>query len=425
MYRQSHRSCRTGGRGVAVLLTAALLALTTLPALPVAAAEVLNRVVIRVNDRIATLYDYETRATELSQQIMRSELPLSERRQRIAEVPEQVFQELFQEMLLLSRADQAGIVFTEAELAEQTGRIQQSYGISSEEEFQQALTSQGLSERGFREQMERGMRIQELVGREVRGKLDVGEDLAREYYRDHPEAFTAPQRLRLREVVVLEDGALSADERRQRAEDIRQRRVAGEDLESLVEDGVTSGVIDLGWVTARDLADELEAAVWDFQAGAVSAPVDGRGGVHVLEVLEREEEGLRPFNEVADEARNRAGGTAFQEAMETYLEDLERASYIRLDPPPEAAGFRRLGTNALPVPPAVGAPAANTEAEAEADAEAAVAEDGLDPAPLTPTEAEVAQPDQASAPSLTVDPADEPPSPADLLEPEIDNDGNR
>jgi|GEM_PF-676838 len=418
------------GRGSAFravpLLTAALLALTCLPALPSGAEEVLNRVVIRVNDRISTLHDYEQRVADLTSQISNSELPLSERRQRIAQVPEQVFQELFQELLLLSRADQAGIVFTEAELDEQTARLRESYGINSEDEFRQALEIQGLDERSFREQMESGMRIQELLRREVRGELDVGEDLAREYYRDNPEEFITPQRLNLRDVVVLEDSGLDAEARRQRAEEIRQRRLAGEELDDLVEDGVTSGVIDLGWVNARELADELEAVVWDLQPGEVSQPVEGRGGLHVLEVVERQEEGLRPFNDVADDAENRAGAIAFQDAMETYVEDLERESYVVLEPPAAAEGFRRLGTEAMPVPPAM-APRAAAAAATENQVEDEVSADGMEPEALSPLEEEGAQPlpdDEAAADPDDLAPGPltgQDPSPADQPPPDRDN----
>ena len=350
---QTHRRTRF------VAALAALL--VVLPAVHAGAQEVLNRVVIRVNDRIATLHDYDKRVSDLTEQITRSDLPLTQRRQRIVQVPEQVFQEMFQELLLLSRADQAGIIYSEAELDEQAERMKANFGITTEEQFQQALASQNLTQRGFREQMETGMRIQELVGREVRSQIDTSEDLAREYYRDHPEQFTTPRRLHLREVVVLEDGALGPDERQARAAEIRSRAAAGTDLASLTEEGVTSGVIDLGWVTARELADELEAAVWELGAGEVSQPVAGRGGIHVLQVVERQEEGLRPFNEVAEDATNRAGAIEFQSLMEQYLEDLEAESYVRVDPPPEAADFRRLGGEALPVPPGVGPAAAAAE----------------------------------------------------------------
>ncbi len=355
-------------------IAAALLTAVLAAAAP--AQELVNRVVIRVNDRIATLHDYQERVAERVEQISLTDRPLADRRGAIAEAPEQVYNEMLQELLLLSRADQAGIVYTEDEIDAQVVRIRESYGIESDEQFSQALASQRLDERGFREQVVTGMRIQDLLGREVRSQLDVGEELARAFYRDHPEVFMAPQRLRLRELVVLDDSALAADERLALAQSLRDDLAAGDGVVEArlgsLEAGTVSSLIDLGWVTGGDLAPEIQAAVWELQPGAVSAPTEGRGGLHVVQVLEREEERLRPFAEVAEEAENRAGGIAFNEAMREYMQKLERQSYVDLAPPPEAADFRSTTPEALP---ALAQPAAGAETEAELEAEAAAAPD--------------------------------------------------
>jgi len=399
---------RTRPSLAATLAAAVLAVVLVVPAM--AADEVVNRVVLRVNDRIATLYDYQQRVADLTEQIARADLPLAQRRQRISEVPEQVYNELLQELLLLSRADQAGIVYTDDEVDAQLKRIRDGYGISTDEEFRQALASQGLDERSFREQVVTGMRIQELLGREVRSKLDVGEDLARAYYRDHPEVFMAPQRLRLRELVVLDDSSLSAEQRAELARSIRDELAGGRAAEELVEEyadqGSVSNLIDLGWVAGGDLAPEIQQAVWDLQPNQVSEPIPGRGGLHIVQVLEREDEALKPFADVSEEAERRATGIAFNEKLGDYLQKLERQSYVDLSPPPEAADFRRVVPDAIPVPPAAteGAGADDVAVDATPDApvpEAPVPEAAPGTAPST-------APSTASAP-----PAGELPPPPD------------
>lgn len=346
---------------------AALAAAVLLAAAPAPAQEMVNRVVIRVNDRIATLYDYQQRVAERIDAISRSERPLAERREAIALTPEQVYSEMLQELLLLSRADQAGIVYAEDEIDAQVERIRESYGIESEAEFRQALASQNLGEREFREQVLTGMRIQELLGREVRSQLDVGEELARAFYRDNPEAFMAPQRMRLREVVVLDESPLTTEERLALARSLREELAAGRAVEELVEPhreaGTVSGVADLGWVAGGDLAPEIQAAVWELGPNEVSEPIEGRGGIHVVQVVEREEEGLRGFADVAEEAERRASNVAFAEAMQDYMQKLERQSYVDLTPPPEAEGFRTTTPGELPAiaQPAPEVPAAEPE----------------------------------------------------------------
>lgn len=348
-------------------------------ALPLGAEELLNRVVLRVNDRIATLHDYRERLESLQADLSRAEnVPLAVRRQRIAELPEQVYANLLQELLFLSRADQLGIVFTEEEVDQQVQRVRQRYGMESDEEFRQAMAQSGMSEREFREQIRTSMRINELLAREVRQQIDVDEELARIYYRDHPEQFMTPQRMRLRELVVLDDSGLSEEQRLEVARSIRAELLEGRALdevadavaEELGDDGATSDVIDVGWVTAGDLAEELQQAVWDLQPEEVSEPVASRGGLHVVQVAERQDEGLLPFNDVADQALQRAGEEIYQEKMQEYMAELERQSYVVFDPPPGAEDFR----SATGQPPAElaaappddeGAAAEPSEAEAE------------------------------------------------------------
>lgn len=365
-------------RAVERFVTTALGALLLVTcAAATASAQNLNRVVIQVNDRIATLHDYQTRLEDFRRELAADQrLPLAERRQRMEELPDVVFSGLLDELLLLARADQMSVVFTEEEVDARLAQVRERYGFESDEEFAAALAQTGAELRKFREQMRLQMRINEVMAREVRNQIDVGEELARVYYRDHPEAFMAPRRLRLREVVVLEDGGLDAAARLQLAAAIRSDAAGGRTLEEIAaehqEAGHTSGVIELGWVSAGDLAAELEAAVWELPPGGVSEPVASRGGLHVLKVVERQEEGLRPFNEVAEQARMQAANVAFAERAEAYLKQLEEQSYVRTAPPPEAADFRR-ARGQLPEEPTLPATAAR-------DGEAAAGEDPGDEA---------------------------------------------
>ena len=309
-------------------------------------APVVNKMVLRVNDRIATLYDYQVRLAEAERELLRrTDLPLADRRQLAAALPERVFADLYQESLLLSRADQLGVVFSEEQVDQQLAAMQERYGFADLAEFEAALAQSNLTLREFREQLRTNMRISDVTSREVRSRIAVDEELARRFYRDNAERFTEPRRLQVREVIVLEREGQSGEERSELAAAIRGELAGGGDLAELVatyrDRELTSDVIDHGWVGPGDLAAELEGAVWELAPGELSPPVASRGGLHILEVVDRREAGLRPFAEVADQVREVATQSAFIEEMATYLDELEEEAYIRLDPPPGAEGFRR------------------------------------------------------------------------------------
>ena len=302
-------------------------------------------VVLRVNDRISTTWDYQSRRAEKIQMIQAAESLPQERKQRmLANVGVSTMDDMFEEMLMLSRADQIGIRVTEADLDRGVAATRENNGIETDEQFAQALQSSGMTMEKFRQNLSRTMLVQKLMGEEVHPRITLEEEDLRRYYQNHTDKFQEPERLRLDEVVVLSSSGLPEDELTKVAEDIRQKVDAGGSLSEVVEalaaDGVTSNAVELGWVEIGDLDPELEQAVWSLQAGEVSAPVAGRGGLHVLVVAEREEARLLSFAEVEQQIRATEGERLLGSEMQRYLEELETAAYVVVNPPPDAVGFR-------------------------------------------------------------------------------------
>ena len=331
------------------LLALPLLALLLLPV--ALRAELVNKVVLRVNDQIATLYDYEQRRSGMAQEILRQQdLSDEERRQLMSQVGELAFKDMFEELLIESRAEQLGVEVAEGQIDQQVGQMKQNFGIQTDEQFAQALAQSGMTEPQLRERLRRDLRAREVMGREVQSRIQLDEDDLRRLYQKNREEFRQPEQLQLREVVVLEEGGLpTADERAAVAAEIRQAVAGGKPLADVVAEhaqkGHTSNVIDIGWVSPGDLDPGLESAVWKLTPGTLTEPVAGRGGLHLLEVVERRDARIPAFAEVQEQIRMREQRRRMQDEVASYMAELEKKSLIVAEPPPGAEGFRRfLGT---------------------------------------------------------------------------------
>lgn len=314
-------------------------------AAPVAVrAEVVDRIVLRVNDRIATLSDYEKRRNETLAQINERNLPPEERSKALNALGGRVYRDMFEELLLLSRADQVRANPTDEEIDAELGRIRERFGIASDDQFAAALAQQGMTLTGYREQLRNQLRIREVVYKEIQGTIKLEEDDLRRYYRAHQEEFRIPARRRIREIVVLDREGVPASEQNRRAAEIAAQISAGKVLDQIAEElqpvGITSAVIDLEWVEAGELAAELEKAVWELPTGGVSAPIPSRGGLHIVQIVERQEPGLMAFAEVSQAISDRERDRLFEEKMKTFMRTLEENAYVKAAPPPDAADFR-------------------------------------------------------------------------------------
>ena len=299
---------------------------------------------LRVNDQIATLLDYERRRAEAVQQLEAAELlPEAERAEARANLGNRIFRTMLEELLLISRADQLRIFPAEEQVDQGVRNVRQQYGIGSDDEFAAALASQGLSLAEFREQVREQLRMREVVTREVTDAIELEEDDLRRVYRAGIDRYSVPERYRVRELIVLEEGR-SPEEVRALADEIRAELAAGRDIEELAaetaERGETSSLVDLGWVQAGQLDPDLEAAIVELSPGSFSQPVPGRGGLHVIELRERQEPRLKGFAEVSGQIAAEERQRQYLTKVGEYMRELEETAYVRAEPPPEAAGFR-------------------------------------------------------------------------------------
>jgi parvulin-like peptidyl-prolyl isomerase len=327
---------------VAIIASAAIV--VAAPPRP-ARAEVLNRVVLRVNDQIATLYDYQRRRAETMRQIAQGIQDPVERRNALDQVSENVFRDMFQELLLTSRADQLAVEVTDQEVDERLAKIRDSIGIKTEADFQTALRQNEMTLEGLRSQTRKNLRIGEVMQKEVTSKIKVKDEDLRRYYRQHVEQFTVPEQVQLREVVVLEDSGLPAAERGRIAAAVREAVLSGKSLADAVAPyagkGQTSSVVEIGWVSPKDLDPKLEAAAWKLKKDGMTEPVAARGGDHLLQLIDRHPQHVKPFSEVQAAIQQQEQERIFRQDSIKYMADLETRSLVVADPPPEAANFRR------------------------------------------------------------------------------------
>ena len=327
------------------LLTAALVVAALAP--PAPAAEDVNRIVLRVNDEIVTLQDYESRkSAEIARVLSQPDLDPGERQELLGLVGREVMQGFFNELLLLSFADQHGIRVTEREVGQAIEEMRESRGIETQEQLEQALAASGMTYQDLEDNARRDMVWSQVIGQEVRAKIELGEEEVRAYYRNNPQDFELPEQRWLKEIIVLESSGLAEDELRRVAGEIHRALVAGGDLESVVEPyrerETTTGVIDLGWLTSEELEDSVAEAAWSLEAGSYSPPVEARGGYHIIYLVELREAKIRPFDEVQDVIEQRLRNQRYAKELRSFMARLEQQSYIRENLPPEAVGYRAL-----------------------------------------------------------------------------------
>jgi parvulin-like peptidyl-prolyl isomerase len=291
-----------------------------------AGAEVIDRVLVRVDSRAVTQSSLDQR---LRQRAKEDGTPLSGK--DLLEAEKAAMEDLVNEMLLDDRARQLGLTATDAEAEEQIRKLKEQNQVATEEEFAAALAASGLTVNQLREQLRRTLSVQRVVAREVYSKIDLGDDALRRAYERDRESWRLPEQVRVSEILVPR-GEGNAGQAR--LDDLEEKLRGGEKFEALVplysSGGSRDRGGDLGLVSKGELNPEIEKVVFSLPAGAVSDPVATKFGWHVVKVVEKVPAGLRPFADVKGEILKREQAARYPKKLAEYLGRLKREAVIQV-----------------------------------------------------------------------------------------------
>lgn len=317
-----------------------LVLLAALAAAPLG-AEIIEQVLVNVNGDILTKTEFEQRQVTVLRQ--RPELanvtpdsPVL--RKAVVEITPQLILEAVDELLLIQRGRELGLVLGDEQFNNIVDNIRKSNNIESDEQFQMALKQEGMTMTDLRRALERQMLASEAQRRDVVDKISVTEAEAKAYYELHKEEFTTPSEVTLREILievpVTEKGVNVAqdDEAKAEAEEVRKRLLAGEPFPRLAAEfsdapsKANGGLI--GPVLQNELADALQQQLTKLKVGDLTEAIRTARGYQILKLETRTDTKIRTFEEARADISNKVGSEKMAAERLKYLERLRSQATI-------------------------------------------------------------------------------------------------
>ena len=296
------------------------------------AAELVEKIVARVNDRLITRSDFERRLDVASSA---PNAPADRARLRQA-----LLDDMIQEKLLEERAKELGAAATDEEVENAVERVKRQYNLATDAEFDAALKSSNLTREELKRQMRHSISLQKVIGRDITSKLEMTDDVLRlEYERQKEKLYQLLEQARISEIVLRFDAQDAAARERaaSRVEEARARIAAGAPFAEVARE-VSEGNArerggDLGMVSKGELVPALDAAVFSDPPQEHPAPVLLPGSVHLFRVAERKPAGYRPFAEVREDLKKRLSENLYDKRYAEYIQKLRREAFIKIYDP--------------------------------------------------------------------------------------------
>jgi peptidyl-prolyl cis-trans isomerase SurA len=302
-------------------------------------AEIIEQVLVKVNGDIITKTELEGRQIAVLRQRMNQDLEPEalkndeQLRKLLAEVTPRILVEAIDELLMVQLAKERGYRLRDEQFKEWLGALRREQNLEEDARFEAALKQEGMTIDELRRNVERSFMIQQVQREEVGSKLTITEEEARQYYRAHPQEFTEPANVTLREILVevnttTQKGQAGInvgdeDQARAAATAVRQRLLGGEDFAAVASEvsaapsKANGGLI--GPITVGELSEALQQVVQKMKPGEVTPPIRTARGYQILKLETLKESSVQPFESVRDLVAERVHGDRQRQEVLKFL----------------------------------------------------------------------------------------------------------
>jgi peptidyl-prolyl cis-trans isomerase SurA len=303
------------------------LLLSALGAAGAARAEIIERIIVKVNGEIITLSEFQQRQIAAAQA---ANVPPEQIGSFLRQANARLLQNAIDEILLSQRAEDSGLLLPPEFADEIIDDIKQQNNITTEEEFQAALAQEGLTLDDLRENIRKSYTRQMMVRRDIESRISVSEEqVLDEYEKRKSTDFTRSATITLQEIFVAEEaGGMTL------ATEIVERARSGEDFATLARThsaaptASTGG--EIGEIAQGDLSPELEKEAFALSVGSVSDPIAVEGGHRILKVVAKTTGSVVPFASAKQRIRREMQADLFNKEYEVYIAELREKADIEL-----------------------------------------------------------------------------------------------
>jgi len=238
-----------------------------------------------------------------------------------------ILDQLIANELLLQEAKAAGMTASDDEVNKQLAELKGRF--PSPEKYQEELKKNGLTEADLVKQTRELMVVQKFVETKVVNDVKVSDQDVKAFYDKNPDKLTRPERIHLRHILVKVDKSASAEDKkkaRAKIDDLVAKLKAGGDFAKLAEENsddpgskVRGG--DLSWVSRGQMVKPFEDAAFALKKpNELSPVVESQFGFHIIQLIEHQDAGKVPFDEVKDKI---AGFLKQQQQKEKFFDHIK------------------------------------------------------------------------------------------------------
>ncbi len=238
--------------------------------------------------------------------------------------------------LLVQESERRSIAVDDAAVEARIDTIRS--GFADEEAFEAQLDSWNTSLYILRGEARRDLLVERVLESAILADIEIDPESVRVFYDRHPAQFTERGGVRARHILIGVSPDADESEKteaRERARGLRLEAENGADFGALAREhsddpGSASSGGDLGLVVEGRTVPAFEAALSALEPGELSGVVETPFGFHVIQMIERQDDRLVPFEEASGPIRDLLLQQEQQARTAAFIDDLKATHDVRI-----------------------------------------------------------------------------------------------
>ncbi|RUS48084.1 peptidylprolyl isomerase [Cohnella sp. AR92] len=215
-------------------------------------------------------------------------------------------------------ADKTGKKVSEEDIDAYIEKLKEQNGITSDEQFQSALASSGLTVEKFREQVLPQLKLRLIF----ENKLKPTEDDLKKYYDENKESFGTPEQVQASHILLST---------KEEAEAVLKQLKEGADFAALakeksIDTGSAANGGDLGYFGKGKMNEQFETAAFALKVGEISDVVESPNGFHIIKVVDHKQAVTPAYDEVKAEVKNQYLDNKVNEGASDWIAEAKKAN---------------------------------------------------------------------------------------------------
>ena len=324
-----------------------------------AAGQVVEEIIARVNNQIVTRSEFQRSKDQLRDEVKQQDSANADK--LYADREKDVLRDLIDQQLLIEKGKDLGIT-GDTDLVKRLDQMRKDMKLESMEDLEKAATAQGISYEDFKQNLRNQIITQKVIGEEVGSHLSITKEEEEKFYNQHKQEMEQPESIHLSEILIAPkttpapkaaepnptDPQVAADQAaakqaadeaalaaaKAKADDLLEqihKGAAFEDIAKKYSDGPSSSQGgDLGVFKRGALAKELEDKTFAMKAGEITDVIRTRQGYVILKVTEHQKAGIPEMKDVMGRIQDALYFEKLQPGLRAYLTKLREDAYIKI-----------------------------------------------------------------------------------------------